>query len=434
MDFVRRIIHGGDPPFTPIPGGFPGSDEQNNEPEVEEPPAEETSRHHQWSKKTILGTLLRIPFVLLYYIMLWIIVLLSLLRPVCNLSGFYKRKNSRLSDPKTQLNNLLESLENESKRTLNPSMHDVDTPTYTFEALYNLESGSLSSDIVQGGYTDLLNACSEQCKFAIIYLHDSLLDNSMQYVNGMLCSEEFATLIKKYQVLLWFSEVTVSEGLQVANALKIRQFPFLGVLCLKAEKKIEVIGRLEGDIDKYNHNALENILAKGHSKLVQIRQQRQNVALQRLIREQQDSRYNESLRRDQDAARQRDSQREMQLEQEQQQQYRKQWLLWRKSELHPEPSGGSACRIAIRMDGNSRIIRKFDSNLRIEEIYAYVELSLEGLLNSTESCSSPPRGYQHHYGFVLISPAPRKQLDPTTLIGDEPAIYPSGNIIMETLT
>lgn len=434
MDLLRRIIHGGDPPFTPIPGAFPEGDEQANEREAEVTAEDDTQRHYQWSKRAVLAAILRIPFVLLYYIMTWTIVLLSLLKPVCNLSGFYKRKNSRLSDPKFQLNNLLETLDNESQRTLNPGAHNVDTPAYTFESLYNLESGNLSSDIIQGGYTDLLNACSEQCKFAIIYLHDSLLDNNMQYVNGLLCTERFATLVKKYQVLLWFSEVTVSEGLQVANALKIRHFPFLGVLCLKAEKKIEVIGRLEGNLDKYNDNTLENILVKGHSKLVQIRQQRQNLALQRLIREQQDSRYSDSLRRDQETARQRDSERQIQLERERQELYRRQWLLWRKSQLHPEPNDGSACRIAIRMDGQSRIIRKFDSNLDIEEIYAYVELSLNGLLNSTETSSSPPQGYEHRYEFVLITPVPRKELDPATMIGNEPAIYPSGNIVMEPLT
>ncbi|CAR25776.1 hypothetical protein ZYGR_0A03450 [Zygosaccharomyces rouxii] len=440
MDLLRRAMHGGDPPFTPIPGSFPEETttihDSRMEGNVEDTSSGHSSRRNRWNRKAILITLVRIPFVLLYYIMVWTIVILSLLKPLCNISGFYKKKNSRLSDPKSQLNNLLETLDHESQRTLNPSVQDVNTPTYTFESLYSLEHGSLAPDIVQGGYADLLNACSEQCKFAIIYLHDSLLDNSMQYVNELLCSEKFATLIKKYQVLLWFSEVTVSEGLQAANALKVRQFPFLGVLCLKAEKKIEVIGRLEGNLDKYGTNALENVLTKGHNKLVQIRQQRQNLALQRLIREQQDSRYSESLRRDQELARQRNAQRQAALEQERQELLRKQWLLWRKSILRPEPTstGGSACRIAIRTDGGARIVRKFDSNLTIDEIYAYVELSMEGLLDSAEVNNSPPLGYEHHYRFLLLTPVPRKELDPGTTIGDEPAIYPSGNIVMEPLT
>lgn len=439
MELLRRVIHGSDPPFTPIPGSFPEDTRTPQESRIDENEntnGSDSSRRNTWTRKSIAGAILRIPFVLLYYVLVWIVVILSLLKPLCNITGFYRRKNSRLSDPRSQLNNLLETLDNESQRTLNTSIQNVETPTYTFESLYSLEHGSLGPDIVQGGYTDVLNACSEQCKLAIIYVHDSLLDNSMQYVNELLCSERFATLIKKYQVLLWFSEVTVSEGLQVANALKVRQFPFLGVLSLKAEKKIEIIGRLEGDLDKYGSNALESILTKGHGRLVQLRQQRQNIALQRLIREQQDSRYSESLRRDQEISRQRNAQRQSEMEQETQERLRRQWLLWRKSVLRPEPSGsgGSACRVAIRMDGDTRIIRKFDASLTIDEIYAYVELSMKGLLDSTEVHNSPPQGYQHQYTFLLITPVPRKQLDPAITIRDEPAIYPSGNIVTESLT
>lgn len=438
MDLLRRAIHGGEPPFTPIPGSFPEDAMTTHDSRVEDtenPDGDHNRSLNRWNSKTLLTTLIRIPFVLLYYIMVLALVILSLLKPLCNISGFYK-KNSKLSDPKSQLSNLLETLSTESRISLNPSVQDVDTPTYTFESLYSLEHGSLGPDIIQGGYADLLHACSEQCKFAILYLHDPLLDNSMQYVNELLCSEGFATLIRKYQVLLWFSEVTSSEGLQAANALKVRQFPFLGVLCLKAEKKIEVIGRLEGCLNKYGANALESILTKGNTKLVQIRQQRQNLALQRLIRDQQDFRYNESLRRDQENVRQRNARREAASESERQELLRTQWLLWRKSTLQPEPTrpGGSTCRIAIRTENGIRIVRKFDSNLTIDEIYAYVELLMEGLLDSTETNVTQPLGYEHHYRFLLLTPVPRKELDPSTTIGDEPAIYPSGNIIMESLT
>lgn len=440
MDLLRRALHGGEPRFTPIPGSFPEDIMTNHESSTgentEDTEGAHNPRHNRWDRKSVFSTLMRIPFVTLYYIMVWIVVILSLLKPLCNISGFYKRKNSRLSDPRSQQSTLLETLANESQRTLDPSIQDVDTPTYTFESLYDLEHGSLASDIVQGGYADLLNACSEHCRFAIIYLHDSLLDNSMQYVNEVLCAEKFATLIKKYQALLWFSEVTTSEGLQAANALKVREFPFLAVLSLKAEKKIEVIGRLEGNLDKYDTNALESVLTRGNTTLVQIRQQRQNLALQRLIRQQQDSRYNESLRRDQEIARQRSAQRRAASQQERQAQLRKEWLLWRKSTLRPEPSrsGGSACRVAIRTEDGARIVRKFDSNLPIDEIYAYVELFTENLLDSPQVSNGPPSGYEHHYRFLLLTPVPRKELDPATTIGDEPAIYPSGNIVMEPLS
>lgn len=435
MDLIRRILHGGDPPFTPIPGSLPDepapsgndNDEQASQPNEPE---------RLISKKRFFSILLQVPFVFLYYFISLTILVLSILSPLCNINGYYKKKQRRSLDSKSRLNNLLESLNGESQRTLVVESEDGDSTNYSFGSLYNLEAGSLSQDILQGSYTELLTACSEQCKFAIIYLHDPLLDNCMDYVNSILCSEKFTTMIRKYQIMLWFSDVTTSEGLQVANALKVRQFPFLGVLCLKSEKRIEVIGRMEGDVHRYGSNYLENILSKGYSRLIQIRQQRQNIALQRIIREQQDSRFEESLRADQQREQDQAAQRAQEAEEQLRERQRGQWLLWRKKQLRPEPSNGTdTCRVAIRSEGNGRIVRKFDASLPVEEIYAYVELYNEGLLDSAEtfSGSGPPAGYNHEYKFVLITPVPRKELDPTAIIRDESGLYPSGNIVMETL-
>lgn len=431
MDFIRRILHGGEPSFTPIPG------QTTNEQTVsdnEGQPIQASNSLRLISKKRVFSVILEAPFVILYYIMNLIILLLTLVSPVCAIDGYYKKRHRRPTDPKSRLAILLESLNSESQRTLKQSITEGEEATFSFGSLYNLENGSLSQDMLQGSYTELLAACSDQCKFAVIYLHDSMLDNSMQYVNNVLCSVKFTTLIKKYQILLWFSDVTTSEGLQVANALKVRQFPFLGVLCLKAEKKIEVIGRMEGSIDRYAPNHLETILSKGYPRLIQIRQQRQNSALQRIIREQQDSRFEESLAVDRQRERDRQEQRAREVAQQEHESQRKQWLLWRRGQLRPEPSNGvDTCRVAIRLEGGGRIVRKFDASLPVEEIYAYVELYNEQLLDISRTVDSPPQGYQHQYSFLLTIPVPRKELDPSSTIREESGLYPSGNIVMETL-
>lgn len=430
MDLIRRILHGGEPSFTPIPGEFASEGESANEGQT----TQSSESQRLISRKRFFGLVLQTPFVLLYYVMNLIILLLSLVSPLCAIGGYYKKRHRRPTDPKSRLNNLMECLNGESQRTFKQNATEEGDATYSFGSLYNLENGSLSQDILQGSYTELLTACSEQCKFAIIYLHDPLLDNSMEYVNNVLCSERFTTMIKKYQILLWFSDVTTSEGLQVANALRVRQFPFLGVLCLKAEKKIEVIGRMEGDLNSYGPNHLDNILSKGYSRLIQVRQQRQNIALQRIIREQQDSRFEESLSVDRQRERERQAQMARETAQQERERQRKQWLLWKKTQLHPEPSNGAdACRVAIRLEDGGRIVRKFDASLTIDEIYAYVELYNEGLLDSGETSNGPPQGYDHSYNFLLITPVPRRELSPTTIIRDESGLYPSGNIVMETL-
>ena len=51
------------------------------------------------------------------------------------------------------------------------------------------------------------------------------------------------------------------------------------------------------------------------------------------------------------------------------------WKIWRASTIQPEPSTGdkNAARISIRLPGGDRLVRKFNSSLDIEEIYAYVQ-------------------------------------------------------------
>lgn len=429
MDIFRQILNGDQQPLgTPlgqVPGSFPQVSSLNEQDNTAFTPADNV--------KYVLSYFLKIPFLIVYYVLSTITYLLCVLKPLNHLSGFYQRKYKRISDRSTQLNYLMEMLANDSRKF--HSRENQSNAVFNFETLYNLTSGTLSSEIVQGTYTDLLDICAEQCKFAIIYLHDPLYENSMEYVNGVLCTERFTNLVKKYQSLLWFGDVTTSEGLQIANALKSRQFPFLGVLCLTTGTKIELCGKLEGPLNQYSPNLLESFLAKAYPQLMQNRQQRQNVAMERLIREQQDSRYQQSLSQDQEADRRRAAEQARENTERTNARLKQQWLLWRQSQLHSEPAPGThSSNIAIRIQGGGRLIRRFDASLPIEEIYAYVELYINEMLTTSSEGQNtilPPAGYHHVYEFKLLTPAPRKELDPMEIISDENTIYPSGSVVVE---
>ena len=316
MDLFRQTFGNNEEPFIQIPGAFREepptdmngrADDQNNS-------ANEPTQNRDRYTKSVLHFLFQAPLIVLYYLLNFIIRSSRLLKPLLRFHGFYQRKHNRLLDHSSQLNCLLENLENESQIvTCSEANGNIDDNRnsedarnnqnsgvqFSFGSLYNPENGTFLKSIMQSSYTELLDACSEQVKFGVIYLHDPLLDNHMDYVNKILCSETFVNMIRKYQVLLWFGDVTTSEGLQVSNALKIRQYPLLGIISLKAEKKIELVARVEGSISNYMPQDLETIFSKNYPRLIQLRQQRQNVEMQRLIRQQQDSRYQDSLRRDQ---------------------------------------------------------------------------------------------------------------------------------------
>ncbi|CCD23349.1 clathrin-mediated endocytosis regulator UBX3 NDAI_0B03140 [Naumovozyma dairenensis CBS 421] len=436
MNFINHALgssNASGPDFVrSIPGAFPNQSRNGNS------NTESGTNHNNGSTDgatapsrslAFFKVIYRIPLLLLFYFMKVSLVLFTTTKSFLKYEEFYKKAKL---EHKVELNDIIDTISNQA-------IPLDDNSSYTFASLYSVENGRFNKGYMRDSYTDLLAGTSDQATFGMIYLHDPLLDDPMQYVNDILCTEPFITLIQKFQMLLWIGDVTKSEGLQVANSLKVRKFPFLGFITLKNESKVELVKSYQGSLIEcdYSSQSLENILTKAYPKLVNIRQQRQNQAMESLIREQQDARYQTSLNRDQERERRRVQAREREQMERHREIQERQWLLWRKARLHPEPVGNeiNSSRIALRVDGN-RVVRKFDSSLPIEEIYAYAELYSKGLLEADaeyDSHDEYPSGYDHEYTFKLVCLAPRKELDPSTIISEEPLIYPSGNVVIEDI-
>ncbi|SCV04358.1 LANO_0G09714g1_1 [Lachancea nothofagi CBS 11611] len=428
MDYIQRLLHlRGAQEFQPIPGSFPeGQGEQPR-----------TTNGERTQLQKIAKYCLGIPLLLLYYILAAIISLLHVLRPLKKLWAFYDRKNKSLNH-EDALSALLDNLSMEHSSSLarnSPEESRLEN-SFSFASIYNTEGGTLTS-FLQPSYAKLLHSISEQGKFGIVYLHDPLIDDCGQFL-GPLCTEKFVNMARKYQSLLWMGDITNSEALQVANSFKVRQLPYIGLLAPKSGHKIQLIDTVEGGRLEQALNSLESTMAKHYPNLIKLRQEQQNIELERLVREQQDARFQESLRQDQERDRRREAEEAMQMRQQREDELKQRWLLWRKSVLVDEPPKlEGACKVAIRIADQGRVIRKFNADLPIEEIYAFVELSRLGLLGSAGDSSSSyirPHDYEYKYPFKLITPVPRVDLDPQTVIRNVDAIYPSGNIVMEFIT
>lgn len=419
-----------------IPGAFPASESSNNREAADSElhTVEDNTAVASSNSAKVLHFLLQIPLYILFYLVSIILIVLSLLRPILNFNKVYDKRYRHHYDHSTDMVSLLDELASESVTSTTDSTNNNQ---FTFGSLYNSENGPIPSQSIQTSYLELLDNCSSQLKFGLIYLHDPLATNKMNYIDEILCSDRVVNCIKTYQMLLWFGDVTTSEGLQVANALKVRNFPYIGILAKKTSETAEIIYSFNGPIETYDPKKLESILVKKYPSLLQMIEERQNIDRDRVMREQQDERFRESLRRDQERDRQRREAEQMEQEEMERERLRIQWLLWRRDCLSPEPQSGEevhTARIAIRLDDNTRITRKFLASLPIEEIYAFVELSRSGIFDSTdiyEGGEYPPNGYNHRYSFGLFIPAPRRKLPQDGIIADEPGIFPSGNLVME---
>lgn len=425
--FVRRQLNG--TPTETLPGSFPRNNNDHSN-ENNEPHSDPNSEAAANLIKQIRLLFLRVPLFILYLLASTLLLAFALLKKYLNLDKFYNKVNIEHSDPATELSLLLDKLSAQSNSQLLNS-----NSAYTFGSLYNSAGCAIPINLIQQNYIELLNNCAEQCKFGLIYLHDPLLNDPMKFIDNILCKERMVNCIKNYQILLWFGELTSTEGLQVANSLSIRQFPFIGIVALNNNDKVQLITKITGSIDNYHPNKFENILAKTYPRLLHIIEQRQSELYNRSIRQEQDLRFRESLRRDQQRDRERQLQRDHERLSQERERQKLQWLLWQRDHLIPEPTVDDnvyIARIAIRMN-NKRFIRNFNAALTINEIYIYVELKRNNILESTEVNMGPPSSdYIHHFDFRLFVPVPRRELSPDVVINDEPLICPSGNILVES--
>ena len=132
-------------------------------------------------------------------------------------------------------------------------------------------------------------------------------------------------------MLLWIGDITTSEGLQVANALKVRKLPYLGVLSKSRNDTTEIIFSFNSSIEEYNPRDLESVLVQKYSYLLQMIEQRQNIERERHIRERQDKKFRQPLVRDKERERQRNEAIQMEQKPRNLLLLKRQWLLWRKS-------------------------------------------------------------------------------------------------------
>jgi FAS-associated factor 2 len=165
-------------------------------------------------------------------------------------------------------------------------------------------------------------------------------------------------------------------------------------------------------------------------------------AADREIRDQQNSAYEASLARDRQRARERKEAEERRKREEAEaakraeeiemvERKKEMWKRWRASKIPKEEPTGSVTRIQIRTADGQRIVRKFEKETAMEEVYAFVEC-MDVDRDLLSNGLSQPEGYEHVYPFRLVSMMPRKVFSPHEgTVGEH--LWPSGNLVVEAV-
>jgi FAS-associated factor 2 len=234
--------------------------------------------------------------------------------------------------------------------------------------------------------------------------------------------------VKDFNLLLWGGDITNSEPYQVSAALRCTTFPFIALIAhtpqgMAVVSKIQgasctptsIVRKFAAAIDAYSPD------------IDRIRAQRAAQEADRAIRQMQEDAYQASLAVDRARAEKRREEARKAEEIEMTELKREEWRRWRRRELREEPDVKGSARVSIRLADGERVVRRFDKNWSIEEVYAFVETrEVEGWENA-----SKPKGYEHEYRFRVCGVMPRKVFSDTEETIEECGLWPSGNLVVE---
>ena len=312
------------------------------------------------------------------------------------------------------------------------------------------EYGNHELRFFEDGYAQAYDLAKKDLKFLLVVLISPEHDDTTTFVRETLLSPDVEAFINSPQnnIILWAGSVQDSEAYQVSSALKCTKFPFASLIAhtpQDSSNSMSTIARISGLLPPSAFIArLRTAIAQQKPALDRIRATRAEQQASRNLRQEQNTAYERSLAQDRERARQRKEAEAARLRAEQEQNAKKEaaerekqkieeWKRWRFQQIPPEPGAEvkDITRISIRLPSGDRIVRKFASTAKLEDLYAFVECHDLAQNGAMPAQATRPQDYEHQYKFNLVSPMPRMvyDLDSGGTAGDR--IGRNGNLIVE---
>ncbi|KAI8385686.1 hypothetical protein BD560DRAFT_322045 [Blakeslea trispora] len=287
-------------------------------------------------------------------------------------------------------------------------------------------------------------------------------DDHHRFCKETLTDPELLEFLHQQQVIVWGGNVKYTEAYQVSNLLQATTYPFLAIIAIQPpsssssstsshSQKMAVIDRIES----YTSPTMivrrfEQAMARVGPSLTHLRQQREQQEVERLLREEQERAYQESLRADQakqerilkqqQAAK--DAEQARQAKARNRKLYIQQLVTQvkqRQVELDQE-RGEQITRVSFRLASGERVVQKFRASDTLVSLYQFVEAypylnRPSALGGGEEEDVLPDADYTHQYNFTLHSPFPRTVYDPdpSKEIKDEKGLWPSATLIVDIM-
>ncbi|ODQ48423.1 hypothetical protein PICMEDRAFT_70060 [Pichia membranifaciens NRRL Y-2026] len=345
----------------------------------------------------------------------------------------------------------------------------------------------ISLPIFKGEFNAAFDEARNNFKWFCVVLFNSESPSSEKLITNFLANDLFVKFIKNNDVVLYVGDVLYPEPFEVGQTYSAFGLPYLALIA-----NVSATGMTHPEFSfvcKYNKlltgfgsngngiasgssvsrlcKKLNRLVSKYEPQLVAQRYDKQEAECSRLIREQQDSAYQESLLKDmkrQKEREQKQNEEEEKLRREREEKLRiEQQILKRKecairyiNEKYDRDCSswerGDFTTIQFRTNKGQRFIRKFGRDDTALDIFKYVSgkklidemMSSEDNEFSTEdevlqSLKNYPYQFDEDteqgnvsFSFDLISPMPRLRLQPVLKkVNQIKEIWPNGSLLIE---
>ncbi|KAL1925165.1 uncharacterized protein VTP21DRAFT_48 [Calcarisporiella thermophila] len=342
-----------------------------------------------------------------------------------------------------------------SQRT--PRRQDPGAAAARFLQEFEENYGTEHPDFFAGGYRQALDTAKRELRYFIAILQSDEHDDTPEFCRTTLTSPALISFLRDNDIVVWAGNVRETEGFQVSGTLQATRYPFVAVIVLQypggstsGTPRMSVVDRIEGPSSAETLIQRISQQMEQHSAIIQrLRAERMEREQARALREQQDRAYQESLRADQEKERRAQEAKEaarraaeeaerlekMRIEKEA---LRRQYQAYLATRIPPEPAANEeGARLSLRMMDGERVVRRFRPDDSVMDVYNFVEaypvLSDTSASSASSSTAQPPKGYEHQFEFLLVTPFPRSVHHPDAArrIRDEQGLWPSANLIVE---
>lgn len=355
----------------------------------------------------------------------------------------------------------------------------------------------LELPIFKGEFNEAYEEARSNFKWLCVLLFNSKSPSTEKLIVDMLTDEIFINFIKKYDIVLYVGDICYPEPFEVAKTYKATQLPYL---LLIANVSLTGLSTPEFSIvSKYSKLAihlkseksttkickkLDRIVSKYEPQLISQRFDKQEMDFARILREQQDLAYQESLLKDkqnQELKEQLKRQEELEIAKIIEKQNKLQAIKYHNSEIlinyinnhyrrdSTKFTKGEYTTIQFRSQNGNRFIRKFLKNETLLDIFMYVaskHLIDKLLIDKDFDCISEEDGsidlstiesedelleyfskYEFKFvnidnidelnsqlkiNFDLVSPMPRLKLEPELKeLNKVNELWPNGSLLIE---